>query len=450
MKSSKISHEILSLLISVLGLFMLSCSQQNLKAPRHFSQERDYSKSLLTVEEAATQSIEVHSALFGNGLRSKSIPQISSVERIEPLLRSADKSIGGVYVINFKDNQGYVVLSENKYSSVPIVCACPTGNLDPNKPTENMNVIPVLMNTDALLVAHYDDDRKRQLPDTLFTDTDGNVYTWEDAMNKTRDVFGPWEIYSQEESLIQTHWYQSGNYSSYTPIIKGRHTPVGCAAVAVGQIMGFHNYPKFDWKLIIPDYNLEKEYCKSTIGTFLVDLGLPHNLNMNYALGGSGADISNVSRTFRNYNFSSGEPEDYRWSVLELEFKNRRPVFMSGYEYRHERKKPKFLIWGGGTEIFYTGGHAWVLDGIRVLRREVTAVRIMDSIPMYSYYQTRELVHCNFGWGGLSDGYYVSEAFDTSTDPVMRSSEDNEKVEIIQGRENYFNYNLKMITGISK
>lgn len=43
----------------------------------------------------------------------------------------------------------------------------------------------------------------------------------------------------------------------------------------------------------------------------------------------------------------------------------------------------------------YVDGHAWLIDGLR-----------------------GEYVHCNFGWNGVCDGFYLSGVFDTTKGPT--------------------------------
>lgn len=50
--------------------------------------------------------------------------------------------------------------------------------------------------------------------------------------------------------------------------------------------------------------------------------------------------------------------------------------------------------------------------------------------------QTQKFVHCNFGWGGSKDGYYVPKIFDTAAGPIIRENSKgpgdySNKVEII-------------------
>lgn len=61
-------------------------------------------------------------------------------------------------------------------------------------------------------------------------------------------------------------------------------------------------------------------------------------------------------------------------------------------------------------------------------------------------YQTKELVHCNFGWNGSDNGYYLSKAFNTVNGPEMRSTEEGETY----GQKYNYQYNHQIIKDIKR
>lgn len=61
------------------------------------------------------------------------------------------------------------------------------------------------------------------------------------------------------------------------------------------------------------------------------------------------------------------------------------------------------MIYVDGRLVGGSGGHAWIIDG-------------------YGYYQVhhyeeptiqKTLFHCDWGWGGEDNGYYLSDLFNT-------------------------------------
>lgn len=82
-------------------------------------------------------------------------------------------------------------------------------------------------------------------------------------------------------------------------------------------------------------------------------------------------------------------------------------------------------MFGFGIVDGFTIGHAWVIDGIAIRSQYNLSEYINDPIlPFFPHpiEQSYNLVHCNWGWGGLDDGYFIYEAlnqkFDTSTNTI--------------------------------
>ena len=111
----------------------------------------DRQHRFLSDEEASSQAKEVYSLLFPSDTAHGNPPETRSVQKTR-ILRSADRltTTGGVIVVNFRDNKGYVVLSESK-NNEPILYACDNGHLDISKVSDNPNLLSVLSNTDALM-----------------------------------------------------------------------------------------------------------------------------------------------------------------------------------------------------------------------------------------------------------------------------------------------------------
>lgn len=82
-----------------------------------------------------------------------------------------------------------------------------------------------------------------------------------------------------------------------------------------------------------------------------------------------------------------------------------------------DRNNP-ILISGDNVRLAH--GHAWLLDGVASYR---TSKRIFHGNHHYDTeceHRYDDLVHCNFGWNGNCDGYYVYKMFDPTVDPIYR------------------------------
>jgi hypothetical protein len=91
-------------------------------------------------------------------------------------------------------------------------------------------------------------------------------------------------------------------------------------------------------------------------------------------------------------------------------------------------------------------GHAWVIDG------SVTQTRTVKTYRNGVYYSTstesRSMLHCNFGWGGVADGYYYSNVFNPKEGPVDRESNESSYEETHPKSGRYYKYYRTVIYDI--
>lgn len=439
-------------IVSLAGLLVSSCTKE-VKNPVLAEAVPQESITYLTEESASAQAVELYTALFGGDLRGGFIPKVQSVDRIASSLRTADGTLDehqGVLVVNFENNQGYMVLSESVFNE-PIIYACPTGHLDPNVPTENPNIIPFLYNADALL-AYNATSGGGVITDLI--DRDGNPIPKPPVdESKLYDYeFGPWETTFQVGPFVPVQWNQDQPFNLKLTPIDGYLPPVGCVATAVAQIMSYHRWPAYDWERIIRVSNngeyFTDPYFREVISLLHKDLGKPENLNITYSLKGSGALSENVPRTFRAYGYQCAELEEYDFDKIKSELYAQRPVYTRGKSKKHTSYSPKFLFWGGDPEITYSGGHAWVIDGVRQIKRKVTTIHRITKKVVDVAYEVKDLVHCNMGWNPSNNGYYMSKAFNLNKSPMMQSLVLRRT--ITEGEDSNFQYYHHIITHIEK
>ena len=204
-------------------------------------------------------------------------------------------------------------------------------------------------------------------------------------------------------------WDQGDPYNTLCPTLtnsKGEteHTVTGCVATATAQVMRYHKWPakgtssnSYTWenggKTLSMDFskstydwnNMTETYSgtstttqKNAVAKLMYDCGI--SCNMNYGLsetGGSGASAFNQALGLYSYFGYDQSMEhltrDYYkltdWNAIIInEINNKRPILYSGK--------------GSG------GGHAFIIDG----------------------YNKEGYFHFNWGWGGKSDGYFVTTA----------------------------------------
>ena len=203
------------------------------------------------------------------------------------------------------------------------------------------------------------------------------------------------------EPLISTQWDQDAPYNELCPIIDGEHVWAGCVATAMAQLMNYYEWPQqgigshtytcidpygweltlsadfgsttYDWDNMADIYDGSNSQAEtSAVATLTYHCGVA--VEMNYGPYGSGASSYAVPEALVNY-FGYARDIEYRnrklysyseWlSMLKAEIDALRPVYYSAHSETG-------------------GGHAFLIDG----------------------YNTDGYFHVNWGWGGLSDGYY--------------------------------------------
>ena len=229
------------------------------------------------------------------------------------------------------------------------------------------------------------------------------------------------EYKSSVEPLLKTTWKQSAPYNQYCPMRTNyssgeqENCPVGCVALALGQIMKYYNYPEtgkgyksyqpfglsetisadfentqYKWELMRDSYFRLGSYKKYTdeeadaVATLLFHAGV--SVGTIYAISGSSA--------FAYGNIPRDMVENFRYAEEDIRYLSR-----SDYE-KEEWMELIFTELSNGRPIFYagnspeSGGHAFVLDG----------------------YDATGKVHINWGWGGTDNGYYDIDLLDGEND----------------------------------
>ncbi len=211
-------------------------------------------------------------------------------------------------------------------------------------------------------------------------------------------------------AMITTKWDQSSPYNDMAPNL-GYEVFTGCVATAMAQVMNFHEWPKdqvgaipayqfydspqlggdgtykdvegvgpttFNWDLMEDEYNYNStQESKHEVAKLMRYCG--QSLNMGYHPYASGAFTFDLPEALRKYfNYDKGAKYldkdgilTYEWEdIVYDELLNNRPV-----------------LYSGATEG--AGGHQFICDGYE-----------------------NEYFHFNWGWGGVSDGYFKLTCLD--------------------------------------
>ncbi len=370
-----------------------------------------------------------------------------------------------MYLLNFENNQGYVLTSGDR--RVPGVFAYNSvGNLgdtiynpgqnillerimyymEKKKEEFNKNRLKLAILAQEELFKKLSKKQQQELIKKGLFDEKGKRIIAKIVRNDCFDLpngnnnveyeepprysYGSWETVYKKAPLVKTLWGQSGLYNNdvdrYCSGGSDKEAPVGCVAVAVGQIIANHKKPTsfkgkyMNWNdmthINSGDMFSKIDYCnikgRADIQHLLAKLGDKDLLDMDYGCNGSGASTDDAVNTFHKLGYTATK-QDYNSDKIISEIKNNRPVYIRGNDIRKWIDTPWWEFWTR-DHYEYKGGHAWVLDGYVERFRKVTVTRrnndcirpdeLSNPYTTHTYNQNLELVHNNFGWGGDEKG----------------------------------------------
>ena len=316
------------------------------------------------------------------------------------------------HIINFEDNAGFAVVSTDSRTT-DIYAYSTTGNLDLNNALTNSgisiffaNAIPHYQAEIANTTAHIGNTRAdiTPLPDEdditsyLVTEYNGEYYytKYEDPVVATTQ--GP---------LLTVEWNQTSPYNYYCPEVDsisysydGR-AAVGCAPVAMGQIMSYFKHPSsvgnytFNWDAIM--YNSSYSYydfSEEALSTAFLLKTIGLYAGTTYGVSSPTA-YNNISTTFSEfgYNFSTSS---FDATKVKGSLNSNYPVSTYGVAAIDSIDTIKYVA------------HQWVIDGYQIRRRYVTYYYTYSPYEKYTtdYWDTL-YYRCNWGWGGKHDGWYT-------------------------------------------
>ncbi len=297
-----------------------------------------------------------------------------------------------IYVLN-KENGGFIILSADNVGA-PVLGYSDTGSFDINNAPDNMQS----------WLGYYSDE--------IAYAANNNAPEYKTTATAQYKPIAP---------LLKTEWNQSAPYNLLCPIQGGVHCQTGCTATAIAQVVRYHSWPeeygigtysyewnnagtketlsfdyahtRFEWDKMLDRYR-QGEYTQeqgNAVATLMYAVGV--GADMGYGKDASGALGRNAARgLIENFNFDKGlnylSRKFYsleQWTdMVYNDLATNRPVYYDGYNQ------------AGGTTV----GHAFVVDG----------------------YSEDGFFHLNWGWGGMSNGYFRLTALDPAEQGIGGSA----------------------------
>lgn len=300
----------------------------------------------------------------------------------QPKLTSVRQSAEGdptLYVFTYENRDGFLLLSAD--DSVPPLL----GYSDENN-WETDNLPPQLeawlnLYSDQITLLRHNPEIARTLKTRL-----------SEKRNVKRDPITP---------MVTASWDQVYPYNIQCPTDKNSRCLTGCVATAMAQVMYYWKYPEvgqgshtyncstldqqltidfsqqpFAWDDMLDTYNgMATEANRSAVAYLMKACG--YSVDMDYSRSTSGAQSSAIPSALRNF---FGYDSDL--TIIKRDDKD--IDTWSNLVY-NELKYVGPVIYNGLADVSTRMGHCFVCDG----------------------YDTDDLFHFNWGWGGVSNGYYL-------------------------------------------
>lgn len=263
--------------------------------------------------------------------------------------------------------------------------------------------------------------RNGSMPDALVAYLESYSQYVEDVRKGLVDAPATDRVFSVGTPVVApmcvTKWGQGAPYNNLCPMVNMRHTPVGCVATAMAQVMYYHKYPErakgyisyytgitsignismdfysdthiYHWdEMKATSAEMGDSASRASVARLSYDCGVA--AKMQYNPSGSGTSDAQCSRALKDIFSYSKASVSYimrdwvdsqtEWNdIVFKELDEGRPIIYCGSSLK-----------GSGGDA---AGHAFIFDG----------------------YDSEGNVHVNWGWDGSSDGYYNIVTLDMGT-----------------------------------
>lgn len=236
--------------------------------------------------------------------------------------------------------------------------------------------------------------------------------------------------------MLNTKWDQESPYNDLCKDKDGNSVYAGCGAIAVAQLVYYYKSPS-----IINGYTVDWEdlaLCEYVYtGPGFIGGGGQVSPLWTINPGGGGIELINpgdVEVAKFVYNIGMAIGIDYYEGRYDAPVYKMIPCLAEfGYNCTYEEYnlvaiknmvadyKPVIMTGYRNTSDGDISGHAWMIDGWKdYVIRTTTASDVEGEVgsvePEYTITETYyDKIHCNFGWSGNCDGYYIGDIFDCHT-----------------------------------
>ncbi|MEG1950130.1 MAG: C10 family peptidase [Odoribacter sp.] len=454
----------ITIYLFTLCMFFLSSCNKNEMLTQNTSDNSENSNTskaynvpyddVLQAAEMAIDILEQNQPQTKSNGQKRKIGKVNLIANTSKTRATSNEATSNIYIVNFENNMGYTIISGDKRTP-SILAIIENGHLEKIDATSlNDNDCPSIAKSFLLSLPEYINiviTQNEQKKNISINQSKIKTRTLRQAGGYER-----WTARNTVGPMLKTKWAQEYPFNEKHPLATARfscnhHAIAGCVSIALGQLMSYYKWPQnyngvnYSWSdavincvrntsdptVVNEVSSLTHEICAIGHAQYggcdkydcANSAGTKYSLNANesaYVPGTSiyQADISSIltQMGYQHSNFQTYNTQDVIATV-----KNNIPVLSIGLG---------------------SGFHAWIIDGYS----DFTRYRYYDG---WMYESTDfSLIHCNFGWGGQSNGYYTSEVFDTCH-PMYPDSDKNNHYDPETGNHIGYKYNLQTINNIT-
>ncbi len=400
------------MLISIvifIGAYSCNCEDDVLENNTQLTTQssiRTYEEALAIAKSSISMIEDAHATTrFGN-TEHRSIDLSNSMVITDKTTRYANQSDTALYVFNFKDDNGFALVSANP-NTEGLIAVTESGNYK-DCVTENT------------AFAEYVSMAKRMIRDNIKPypkEPEGPI-----PMIK-RDTLSR----EQRGPYISVQWGQNYPEGVFFPNAKA-----GCGNVATLQILSYYRYPtqikltypnadseiiNLDWRVMLShtrsgteiEKNCSQNHLKAhsdiahlcrQIAVYTNSQFHPEYIDFKYNLDnymlpsstyttyGTYSSIYNIHDAFASFGFTTSNILEYSPECTYTPLENNKLILMQG---------------GTNSDL-----HIWVIDGFI---KYTIRTKSYETIELTTYTTTSFYNHINWGWNGICNGYFLDNIF---------------------------------------
>lgn len=249
-------------------------------------------------------------------------------------------------------------------------------------------------------------------------------------------TIGPWETSVIKEPLLDDYkyWGQDAPFNNYYPMV--RHFPnvdlttkakAGCVPLSIAKVMAYNQKPvdlyhdlyKINWSALkssyyIGNYNVSFNTIDGNLSAAHLLKLISTSVDSWYFCEGTFTFPHKTTPFMKSMGYTNWNIVDYKFETIKNMINANKPLLI-------------FSIPTGPFIVSPFNSHCWNIDGYKVKYRTIKYKHQEDdgTFSFTERYEYLDMVHCDFGWHGVSNGYYVSDVFNSSDSNVEMDSSNN-------------------------